>query len=163
MSALSNKGIDVRIARYHNIFGEEGSWNDGREKSPAAICRKVAVANKGDSIDIWGDGEQTRSFLHVSECIVATLRLMRSDQHGPVNIRSDEMVSTCVRPLSSSGMVTPPPASAEDPGAVRWRGGDRVAPARAVPPRLPPFPRRSPTPHRRSGSPGSSRPTPAWP
>jgi GDP-D-mannose 3', 5'-epimerase len=93
LSALRNKGIDVRIARYHNIFGEEGSWNDGREKSPAAICRKVSIANNGESIDIWGDGEQTRSFLHVSECIEATLLLMRSDWSGPVNIGSDEMVS----------------------------------------------------------------------
>jgi nucleoside-diphosphate-sugar epimerase len=88
-----NYGLDVRIARYHNIFGPNGSWNDGREKSPAAICRKVAMAMDGEEIEIWGDGKQTRSFLFIDECIEATLRLMRSDWTGPVNIGSDEMVS----------------------------------------------------------------------
>ena len=88
-----NHGMDVRIARYHNIFGEKGSWHDGREKAPAAICRKVAMAADGDAIDIWGDGRQTRSFLHVSECLEGTIRLMRSDFIGPVNVGSQEMVS----------------------------------------------------------------------
>ena len=88
-----NKGIEARIARYHNIFGPEGSWNDGREKAPAALCRKVAMAKDGDEIEIWGDGKQTRSFLYVDECIEGTLRLMRSDFREPVNIGSDEMVS----------------------------------------------------------------------
>lgn len=88
-----NHGMDVRIARYHNIFGEKGSWHDGREKAPAAICRKVAMAADGDAIDVWGDGRQTRSFLHVSECLEGTIRLMRSDFIGPVNIGSQEMVS----------------------------------------------------------------------
>jgi GDP-D-mannose 3', 5'-epimerase len=72
-----NHGVDVRIARYHNIFGPEGSWNDGREKAPAALCRKVAQARAGGAIDIWGDGKQTRSFLYVDECIEGTLRLVR--------------------------------------------------------------------------------------
>jgi len=87
-----NKGMEARIARYHNIFGPEGSWNDGREKAPAALCRKVAMAKDGDEIEIWGDGKQTRSFLYVDECIEGTLRLMRSDFREPVNIGSDEMV-----------------------------------------------------------------------
>ncbi len=86
-------GLEVRIARYHNIFGPEGTWNGGREKAPAAMCRKIALAEPGGSIDIWGDGQQTRSFLYVSECVEGTLRLMRSGFMGPVNIGSDEMVS----------------------------------------------------------------------
>ena len=88
-----NYGLEVRIARYHNIFGPEGSWNDGREKAPAAICRKVAEAQDGGEIEIWGDGQQTRSFLYVDECVEGTLRLMRSDFTGPVNIGSAEMVT----------------------------------------------------------------------
>jgi GDP-D-mannose 3', 5'-epimerase len=88
-----NKNIGVRIARYHNIFGPYGSWKDGREKAPAAICRKVAMAKDGGEIEIWGDGNQTRSFLYVDECIEGTLRLTRSDWSGPVNIGSDEMVT----------------------------------------------------------------------
>ena len=88
-----NKGMEVRIARYHNIFGPYGSWRDGREKAPAAICRKVAMAKDGGEIEIWGDGKQTRSFLYVDECLEGTIRLTRSDWTGPVNIGSDEMVS----------------------------------------------------------------------
>jgi nucleoside-diphosphate-sugar epimerase len=88
-----NYGMEVRIARYHNIFGPEGAWNDGREKAPAAICRKVAMAEDGGEIEIWGDGKQTRSFLYIDECLEGTLRLMRSDWTGPVNIGSDEMVT----------------------------------------------------------------------
>jgi GDP-D-mannose 3',5'-epimerase len=88
-----NHGLEVRIARYHNIFGPEGAWNDGREKAPAALCRKVAQAADGGSIEIWGDGLQTRSFLYIDECLEGTTRLMRSDWTGPVNIGSEEMVS----------------------------------------------------------------------
>jgi len=89
-----NHGIPVRIARYHNIFGPEGTWDGGREKAPAAICRKVAaVPSSGGSIEVWGDGLQTRSFLYIDECIEATRRLMDSDFMGPVNIGSEEMVS----------------------------------------------------------------------
>ena len=88
-----NYNIDIRITRYHNIFGPEGSWNDGREKAPAALCRKVAEADNGGIIDVWGDGLQTRSFLYIDECLEATLRFMRSDWIGPVNIGSEEMVS----------------------------------------------------------------------
>jgi nucleoside-diphosphate-sugar epimerase len=88
-----NYGFEVRVARYHNIFGPEGSWNDGREKAPAALCRKVAAAPEGGEIEMWGDGMQTRSFLYIHECVEGTLRLMRSDFAGPVNIGSSEMVS----------------------------------------------------------------------
>jgi GDP-D-mannose 3',5'-epimerase len=88
-----NHGMDCRIARYHNIFGPEGSWNNGKEKAPAAICRKVAMADDGGEIEIWGDGTQTRSFLYIDECLEGTLRLTRSGFIGPVNIGSDEMIS----------------------------------------------------------------------
>jgi nucleoside-diphosphate-sugar epimerase len=88
-----NFGMQVRIARYHNIFGPEGSWRDGREKAPAAICRKVAQASDDGEIEIWGDGEQTRSFLYVDECLEGTIRLMRSNWTGPVNVGSEEMVT----------------------------------------------------------------------
>ena len=88
-----NHGIPVRIARYHNIFGPEGTWEGGREKAPAAISRKVAYAGDTDTIEVWGDGEQTRSFLYIDECIEATRRLMDSDFVGPVNIGSEEMVT----------------------------------------------------------------------
>lgn len=88
-----NQGVQVRIARYHNVFGPEGTWRGGREKAPAALCRKVAQAPDGGEIEIWGDGLQTRSFLYVDECLEGTLRLMRSGFTGPVNIGSDEMVT----------------------------------------------------------------------
>jgi GDP-D-mannose 3', 5'-epimerase len=88
-----NYGVESRIARYHNIFGPEGTWVGGKEKAPAALCRKVAEAKDGTSIEIWGDGKQTRSFLYIDECLDGTLRLARSDFSGPVNIGSDEMVS----------------------------------------------------------------------
>ena len=89
-----NYDIPVRVARYHNIFGPEGTWEGGREKAPAAICRKVAYLPKeGGSIEVWGDGKQTRSFLYIDECIEATRRLMDSDFMGPVNIGSEEMVT----------------------------------------------------------------------
>ena len=88
-----NHDIPVRIARYHNIFGPEGTWEGGREKAPAAICRKVAyLPEVGGGIEVWGDGLQTRSFLFIDECIEATRRLMDSDFLGPVNIGSEEMV-----------------------------------------------------------------------
>jgi len=89
-----NYGIPVWVARYHNIFGPEGTWQGGREKSPAAICRKVAeLPVEGGTIDVWGDGLQTRSFLYIDECIEATRRMMESDFQGPVNIGSEEMVT----------------------------------------------------------------------
>ena len=88
-----NHGMPVCIARYHNIFGPEGTWYGGREKAPAAICRKVAYAGDTDTIEVWGDGKQTRSFLFIDECIEATRRMMDSDFIGPVNIGSEEMVT----------------------------------------------------------------------
>ena len=88
-----NHGIPVCIARYHNIFGPKGTWKGGREKAPAAICRKVAYADTLDTIEVWGDGEQTRSFLYIDECIEATRTMMKGDFIGPVNIGSEEMVT----------------------------------------------------------------------
>lgn len=88
-----NHGMEVRIARFHNIFGPMGTWDGGREKAPAALSRKVAQASSGDSIEIWGDGLQTRSFLYVDECLEGVDRLVTSSWSGPVNIGSDEMVS----------------------------------------------------------------------
>ena len=89
-----NYGMPVCVARYHNIFGPEGTWQGGREKAPAAICRKVAyLPTNGGDIEVWGDGEQTRSFLFIDECVEATWRLMQSDFKGPVNIGSEEMVT----------------------------------------------------------------------
>jgi len=88
-----NHGLDVRITRFHNIFGPEGAWGNGREKSPAAMCRKVAEVNDGDTIEVWGDGNQTRSFLYIDECLNAVRRLMDSNYKKPINIGSDEMVS----------------------------------------------------------------------
>jgi nucleoside-diphosphate-sugar epimerase len=88
-----NHGIEVRIARFHNIFGEEGTWMGGKEKAPAAMCRKVASADEGGTMEIWGDGKQTRSFLHVQDCCDAVRQLMDSDFSGPVNIGSEEMIT----------------------------------------------------------------------
>jgi len=93
LSYARNKKLAVRIARFHNVFGPLGSWNDGREKAPAAMCRKVAEADDGGQIEVWGDGEQTRSFLHIDEALEGMVRLMRSDVCEPINIGSDEMVS----------------------------------------------------------------------
>jgi nucleoside-diphosphate-sugar epimerase len=93
MSYVRNYGMEIHIARFHNIFGPEGSWNDGREKAPAAMCRKVAETPAGGTMEMWGDGEQTRSFLYVDECLEGVRRFMDSDYLGPVNIGSDEMVT----------------------------------------------------------------------
>ncbi len=88
-----NYGLDVRVARYHNIFGPEGTWDGGREKAPAAMCRKAALALDGTDMEVWGDGKQTRSFLYIDECIEATRRLMDSDFLEPINIGSEEMIA----------------------------------------------------------------------
>ena len=93
LSYQRNYGIQARIARFHNIFGPQGTWNGGKEKSPAALCRKVAETPKGGQIEVWGDGLQTRSFLYVDECLEGIRRLVESDFTGPVNIGSEEMVS----------------------------------------------------------------------
>ncbi|RAP26751.1 NAD-dependent dehydratase [Candidatus Marinamargulisbacteria bacterium SCGC AG-333-B06] len=88
-----NHNIPVRIARFHNIYGPLGTWQGGREKAPAAICRKVAEAPDGGTIDVWGDGKQTRSFLYIDACIDGIMRLMESNYTGPYNIGSDDMVT----------------------------------------------------------------------
>lgn len=88
-----NYGLDVKIARFHNVFGPEGTWQGGREKAPAALCRKVAEADNGGIVEIWGAGDQTRSFLFIDECLEGVRRLMESDFPGPVNIGSEEMIS----------------------------------------------------------------------
>ncbi len=93
LAYMRNHGAQVRIARLHNVFGPEGAWRGGREKSPAALCRKVAEAADGGEIEIWGDGEQTRSFLYIGECLEGIRRLMDSDFPGPVNLGSEEMVT----------------------------------------------------------------------
>jgi len=88
-----NNGLQVRIARFHNIFGPEGTWQGGREKAPAAFCRKIAETEDGGAIEMWGDGGQTRSFLYIDECLEGMRKLMDSDFAGPVNIGSEEMVT----------------------------------------------------------------------
>ena len=93
LSYMRNYGVAVRIARFHNIFGPEGTWRGGREKSPAALCRKIAETVDGGDIEIWGDGKQTRSYLYVDECLEGVRRLMECEFPGPVNIGSEEMVS----------------------------------------------------------------------
>jgi nucleoside-diphosphate-sugar epimerase len=93
LAFMRNKGLEVCVARYHNIFGPYGTWTGGREKAPAAFCRKVAAAENGSQVEVWGPGTQTRSFLYVDECVEATYRLMQSDFTGPVNIGSEEMIS----------------------------------------------------------------------
>lgn len=92
-SYMRNYGIEVHVARFHNIFGPQGTWRGGKEKAPAAICRKIAEASNPGEIEIWGDGEQTRSFLYIDECVEGIRRLMNSQCTGPINIGSDEMVT----------------------------------------------------------------------
>jgi nucleoside-diphosphate-sugar epimerase len=93
LSFMRNYGLNVKIGRFHNIFGPYGTWTGGKEKAPAAMCRKAIETKNGGTIEVWGDGKQTRSFLYVDECIEAVLRLMDSDFTGPVNIGSEEMVT----------------------------------------------------------------------
>lgn len=93
MTYEKNYGIECRIARFHNIFGPRGSWNNGKEKSPAALCRKVAMADDNDEIEIWGPGTQTRSFLYIDECIDGIQRIMASDYNKPLNLGSERMIS----------------------------------------------------------------------
>ena len=93
LAYAKNHGLEVHIARFHNIFGPEGTWTGGREKAPAAMCRKVAEAANGGELEMWGDGKQTRSFLYIDECLDGVRRLMNSDFAGPVNIGSEEMIT----------------------------------------------------------------------
>lgn len=122
-----NHGLDVRIARFHNIFGSEGPWDGGREKAPAALCRKVAEAKNGGEIEIWNDGMQTRSFLYIDECIEGVHRLMEHPNfRGPVNIGSDEMVSInqLVDMISSVAGKSLKKKHVEGPLGVRGRNSD---------------------------------------
>jgi GDP-D-mannose 3',5'-epimerase len=121
-----NKGMEVRVARYHNIFGPEGSWNDGREKAPAALCRKVAMTPDGGTIELWGDGTQTRSFLYIDECVEGTVRLTRSSFEGPVNIGSEEMLSIndFARMIMGVGGKTQSIRHIPGPTGVRGRNSD---------------------------------------
>jgi nucleoside-diphosphate-sugar epimerase len=121
-----NYGIEARVARYHNIFGPQGTWNGGKEKAPAAICRKVAEASSRGEVEIWGDGEQTRSFLYIDECLEGTTRLLRSGFTGPVNIGSDEMVTinqlvTLVADIAGKKLTI---RHKEGPLGVRGRNSD---------------------------------------
>ena len=93
LAYMRNRGIQVRVGRFHNIFGPEGTWTGGREKAPAALCRKIAEAEDGGEMEIWGDGKQTRSFLYIDECLEAVRRLTESDVVGPLNIGSEEMIT----------------------------------------------------------------------
>jgi GDP-D-mannose 3',5'-epimerase len=126
LSYHRNHGLEVRVARYHNIFGPEGTWTGGREKAPAAICRKVAETDDGGEIEIWGDGKQTRSFLYIDECIEGTRRLMKSAFTGPVNIGSEEMVTIdqLVEIVSEIAGKRPRVKHVEGPTGVRGRNSD---------------------------------------
>ncbi|RAP33982.1 NAD-dependent dehydratase [Candidatus Marinamargulisbacteria bacterium SCGC AG-439-L15] len=123
-----NYGLDVRVARFHNIFGPYGAWKDGREKAPAALCRKVSEAADKGEIEVWGDGLQTRSFLYIDECVDAVCRLMESDFLGPVNIGSEEMVSInqlaeMIIELSDKSIQI---KNIEGPQGVRGRNSDNT-------------------------------------
>lgn len=117
-----NYGFTVRIARYHNIFGPEGAWDDGREKAPAALCRKVAEASEAGEVQIWGDGEQTRSFLYIDECLEGSLRLMRSECSDVLNVGSDEMVSINALVAMIAGVANKTVRLKHIPGPLGVRG-----------------------------------------
>lgn len=123
-----NYGLNVHIARYHNIFGPLGTWRGGREKAPAAICRKVALAGEGEKIEVWGDGKQTRSFLYIDECIEGTIRLARSGIEGPVNIGSSEMISinNLVQMISTIANKNLSVVNIPGPLGVRGRNSDNT-------------------------------------
>jgi nucleoside-diphosphate-sugar epimerase len=123
-----NHGLDVRVARFHNIFGPQGTWQGGREKAPAALCRKVAEQTDGGEIEMWGDGEQTRSFLYIDECVEAVRRLMRSTFRGPVNIGSEEMVTINQMARMIMGIAGKKLAikHVSGPTGVRGRNSDNV-------------------------------------
>ncbi|MFN3588174.1 MAG: NAD-dependent epimerase/dehydratase family protein [Spirosomataceae bacterium] len=123
-----NLGIEVKVARFHNIFGPQGTWKGGREKAPAAICRKVIEVEDGGTIEIWGDGKQTRSFLYVDECLEGVRRLMDSDFSGPVNIGSEEMISInefakLVAEISGKNITI---KNIDGPQGVRGRNSDNT-------------------------------------
>jgi GDP-D-mannose 3',5'-epimerase len=123
-----NYGLPIRVARFHNIFGPYGSWNNGKEKAPAAVCRKVAACPPEGSIEIWGDGKQTRSFLYIDECLEAVRRFMNSDFNGPINIGSDEMVTIdqLVNIACQVGKKTVKIKHIPGPTGVRGRNSDNT-------------------------------------
>ncbi len=126
LSYNRNFGLNCSIARYHNIFGEKGVFTGGKEKAPAALCRKVAIAEDGGKIEVWGDGKQTRSFLHVNECIEGTQRLLRGNFNGPINIGSEEMISIndlakLIISISGKSLTI---ENIEGPEGVRGRNSD---------------------------------------
>ena len=122
LSYARNYGMKVHVARYHNIFGPEGTWQGGKEKAPAAVCRKVAMAQRGGDVEVWGDGLQTRSFLYIDECIEGTIRLTRSDKTGPYNIGSDEMVTISGLVDMVSDLAAKPVGKRFVPGPTGVRG-----------------------------------------
>jgi GDP-D-mannose 3',5'-epimerase len=122
LSYMRNYGVDVRIARFHNIFGPEGTWEGGNEKAPAAVCRKVAEAAEHGSIEIWGDGLQTRSFLYIDECLDGVRILMESSFTGPVNIGSEEMISINNLALMAMDIAGKPLRIENVPGPTGVRG-----------------------------------------
>jgi len=128
LSYRRNWGMEVRIARFHNIFGPQGTWTGGREKAPAALCRKVAEADNPGEIEIWGDGLQTRSFLYIDECVEAVRRLMESDFSGPVNIGSEEMVTinTLAKMIAEIAGKEIRLRHVEGPQGVRGRNSDNT-------------------------------------
>jgi GDP-D-mannose 3', 5'-epimerase len=122
-------GLETRVARYHNIFGPYGTWKGGREKAPAAICRKVASVEDGGVIEIWGDGRQTRSFLYIDECLQGTYRLMQSDCNDPINIGSDELVTIdemADMVIELSGKRVSKKYDTSKPQGVRGRNSDNT-------------------------------------
>ena len=128
---MEDFGIETRVARYHNVYGPHGTWDGGREKAPAAICRKVAMAKlTGEhEIEIWGDGEQTRSFTYIDDCLEGTLRLTRSEVREPLNIGSDQLVT--VNQLvdiveSIAGVTLKRNYNLDAPQGVRGRNSDNT-------------------------------------
>jgi GDP-D-mannose 3',5'-epimerase len=122
LAFMRNYGVQVRIARFHNIFGPEGTWQGGKEKAPAALCRKIAEAEGRGSIEIWGDGQQTRSFLYIDECLDGVRRLMESDVTGPINIGSEEMISINDLALMIMNIAGTPIGIRNIPGPTGVRG-----------------------------------------
>ncbi len=126
MSFARNAGLNVRIARFHNIYGPEGAWNNGKEKAPAAICRKVAEAPNNGEVEVWGDGKQTRSFLYIDDCLDAIQELVSSDFVGPVNIGSEQMISIndFVEMVADISVKTVSINNIDGPTGVRGRSSD---------------------------------------
>jgi nucleoside-diphosphate-sugar epimerase len=123
-------GIETRTVRFHNIFGEKGTWDGGREKAPAAMCRKIAAAKLTGQpeIEIWGDGEQTRSFCYIDDCVEGIYRLMRSDHHKPINLGQDRMVTIneLAEMVAAAAKVSITKKHVEGPQGVRGRNSDNT-------------------------------------